>query len=256
MRRSAVLVSVLLANSSAALGQTVVEDSAATAAEQASPASPVPSPSEQQSPSVADPKATHTVEPKPAETPLKLRAGSPDRDLRSGHFSVGASGSYGVPLGNFTSKSPIGSRLGDAWYFGADLGLGLTRHLQLGLAGELALVSAGSACTDCTATSYVVGPRLRYHLVEGTRFSPWVGYGFSLRHTRTESPNGKASYTAIEPLRLELGGDWYASSVIALGPVLAMGIARTVNESDNAGAPRWSSWLSAGLRVVLDPAGH
>ncbi|MGC4066078.1 MAG: hypothetical protein QM784_15785 [Polyangiaceae bacterium] len=63
-------------------------------------------------------------------------------------------------------------------------------------------------------------------------------------------------FTAIEPLRLELGGDWYASSVFALGPVLAMGISRTVSPPDEAGDPRWSAWLSAGLRIALDPAGH
>jgi hypothetical protein len=169
---------------------------------------------------------------------------------------LGALGAYGTPLGNFTSRNPIGSRFGDALYLGIDLGLGLTRHIQVSLAGEFATLSAGSACAECSATSYVFGPRLRYHLVEGTRFSPWVGYGLSVRHTSTEAGASESSFTAIEPLRLELGGDWYASSVVALGPVLSMGIARTVAPPDDAGDGRWSAWLSAGLRIALDPKGH
>ncbi|MGC4066079.1 MAG: hypothetical protein QM784_15790 [Polyangiaceae bacterium] len=115
MRRSAVLIPVPLAYSGAAWGQTVVEDSAASEAEQTSPANPIPSPSERQAPSVADPKATYVVEPAPVEPPLRLKLGSPDRDRRTGHCMLGALAAYGTTLGNFTSRDPIGSRFGDTF---------------------------------------------------------------------------------------------------------------------------------------------
>jgi hypothetical protein len=189
------------------------------------------------------------------EPPKKLRAGSPDRDLLSKHWALGASISYGAPFGSFTSRSPIGRRFGGATFWGLNVGYGLTRHVQLSLFGEYSHVASGSTCSACDGNSYLLGSNLRYHLIEGTRFDPWVSYGAAYRYISLNNSSDSDTFSAFEPIRFEFGGDWYASSVFALGPVFSIGVDRTVDTSDTANA-RWSTWLSFGLRMSLDPKGR
>jgi hypothetical protein len=54
---------------------------------------------------------------------------------------------------------------------------------------------------------------------------------------------------------MELGGDWYVTSLFTLGPILSIGVDRTVVADDESNG-RWSTWMSAGLRFGLDPKGR
>jgi hypothetical protein len=239
-----------------AWGQSPVETTAGLPEDASSTApAPIPGPETNDAPARPDPKVIADVAPATPDTEPKLRPGARDNDLLSRHWLLGASVSYSTPFGNFTSHSPIGSRLGAAYVVGLDAGYGLTRHLQVSLAGEFVQVTSGSKCSSCDAASYSLGARVRYHLVEGTRFDPWVGYGFGYRQTMFDTNDDSVTFDAIEPIRLELGGDWYASSVFTLGPILAVGVDRTIQSDDN-GDGRWSTWLSAGIRVGLDPTGR
>lgn len=255
MRRPAILASALLVISSIAWGQSPVDASGVTAEDANSANAPLPGQETRTVPSRVDPKATFEVAPRKNEPVPPLRPGAPDRDQLSGHWSIGASFALSTPLGNFSSTSPIGSRLGEAYGLGLDVGYGFSRHLRLSLAGELLSIASGSSCSTCEATSYVLGARLRYHLVEGTRFDPWVGYGFSYRQTSFENASSEIKFDALEPIRMELGGDWYMTSVFTIGPVLSIGIDRTVGASDDSNG-RWSTWFSGGLRIGLDPKGR
>ena len=255
MRRSAVVAYILLGPVSIAWGQTTVESSAASTPETTTFAQPVPGSDTRTAPSRPDPKAIHTVAPaKPVETP-KLRPSSKDTDQMSLHWFFGVAATIGTPLGNFSSSTPIGSRFGEDLGLGLDLGVGVSRHVQLLVAGEYRKIDSGSTCPGCDGASYIVGPRIRYHLVEGTRFTPWVGYGASYRKTTVNSLGNSLTFGAIEPFRLELGGDWYATSSVMVGPILSAGASRTVH-TDDAGDGRWSAWLAGGLRLSFDPFGR
>jgi hypothetical protein len=246
----------VLSSASLARAQSQVDQTGSSSPENATAQSPLPGAQQRDVPSRPDPQAVHEVSHTPAEAKPLLRPGAPYQDPLSRHWFLGASASYGTVLGNFSSKVPIGDRLGDALIFGLDVGYGLTTHWELALAGDFSLVSDGDSCSVCEAASYGAGPRLRYHLVGGTRFSPWVSYGFSLRQTSLDQQDGSASFTALEPVRLELGGNWYVTSNFLLGPVLAAGVARSVSTTDDQGSGRWQVQLSAGLRIALDPTGR
>jgi hypothetical protein len=252
MRRPVKVASVLLVQSSIAWGQSQVESTGVTPEDSNNADVPLAGNDTHTSPSRPDPKAILNVEPAPKNAKPELRPGAQDRDDLSKHWLIGASIAFVTPFGNFSSGYPIGSRLSSGYGLGLDIGYGITRHFGVSIAGDYQQIYSGSACTDCKAAAYAIGLRMRYHLVEGTRFDPWVGYGFGYRQTVFESEVSKTTFDAVEPIRMEVGGDWYATSMLTIGPILALGIDRTLNTSET-GDGRWSTVLSAGLRIGFDP---
>jgi Outer membrane protein beta-barrel domain len=252
MRRSVKVASVLLVQSSIAWGQSQVESTGVTPDDSNNADVPLAGNDTNANPSRPDPKAILEVGPAPKNATPELRPGTKDRDELSTHWLFGASLGFVTPLGNFSSGYPIGSRLSSGYGLGLDVGYGITRHFSLSIAGDYQKVYSGSACTTCDASAYAIGLRMRYHLVEGTRFDPWIGYGFGYRQTAFESGSSTTTFDAVEPIRMEVGGDWYATSMLTFGPILSLGIDRTLNATET-GDGRWSTILSAGLRIGFDP---
>lgn len=255
MRHVVPVALTLLTSASIARSQTQVDESASSTPESATAQAPLPGPAYRAVPSQSDPKAAHDVAKTPAPTKPQLRPGAPYVDQLKRHWLISASAGYGTLLGNFSSDASIGDRLGGASLLGLEVGYGLGTHVELALAGDYVNSFGGAACPDCQARTVGIGPRLRYHLVGGTRFSPWMAYGFSFRRTEFDLSKSRATFDAVEPVRTELGGNWYLNSMVALGPALAASVARTI-DTDSKGTGRWHVLLSAGLRVTFDPIGR
>ncbi|HEY3493727.1 MAG TPA: hypothetical protein VGK73_03530, partial [Polyangiaceae bacterium] len=93
-------------------------------------------------------------------------------DKLGGHFVLGAGASFATQFGQLKSGTNA-TTLGLGLNTVLDLGFGISRSVTLGVFGEFAYYPA-KRCPDCSATSIGVGPFVRYHLVQGARFDPWM----------------------------------------------------------------------------------
>jgi hypothetical protein len=187
--------------------------------------------------------------PEPAPEPLP-----PGTDTVSGHLLIGVSGAFILPFGSLEEGTAQGDVFSSGSAFGIDVGFGISRTTFFGLAGQFALLGADSDCpTGCEATSFGVGPFIRYHLVQGLSFDPWLSAGIGFRQT---SRDGGPSYTGFDFARLAIGGDWYPFSNLGIGPVLDLTLSTFVSrsEGDFAGASV-AGTFSAGGRIVFDTPG-
>lgn len=174
------------------------------------------------------------------------------RDLLTGHFELGAALGAKWPFGSFNSVETQRSVLGPALALNLDLGVGLSRNVVLGVWGELGDYSAPPDCPACASKSFAGGPFLAYHVVQGTRFDPWGSLAIGLRQTNIDNTGsgGHSSehFLGAEFLRLGLGGNWYASSNVALGPYFELDMG-----ADSAFSfYRLYTDIGTGLRVTLD----
>jgi hypothetical protein len=201
--------------------------------------------------------------PEPVITP-------PAENTLAGHVMVSAGAAWIVPFGSLESGVKQTDFLDGGPGFGLDIGIGASRVAVLGVWGQFLSLSSSDACPDCSASSFAVGPFVRYHLVQGLRFDPWLSAGIGFRSTTLRGTSqGNVSYRGIEWLRLQVGGDWYPAGMLGIGPVFeldmgiysskeASGVAQdpsgVVDDSLGDVAPHWQ--FITGLRLTLDIPGR
>jgi hypothetical protein len=194
-------------------------------------------------------------------------------DKLGGHLLAGASGAFVAPFGHLEDGAAAG-RLGNAWGASLDLGFGLSRTVALGAWGQYTafgsnecIPSAGvTASDDCSASSFAVGPFLRYHLVQGVRFDPWVMLGVGYRRFSVDSGllsnptyrdrSGKQSFSGIDFMHLVVGGDFYLFRAFGFGPFLELNAGTLVEHPDSSRDGSVYGTFSAGLRLALDLPGR
>jgi uncharacterized protein involved in copper resistance len=181
----------------------------------------------------------------------------PAVDTLGGHFSVAGSAGLAVPFGELQQNAAASHLMGVGWGFGAELGYGVSRSVVIGAWGQALSLGAGSSCSGCKTTSFAAGPFVRYHLVQGTRFDPWMSAGLGFRSTKIAgAPGGDLSYSGLEWLRLRVGGDWYAFSNFGFGPYMELDaghyLSRPSQTSGNASA---HLSFNVGLRLIVDLPG-
>lgn len=188
-------------------------------------------------------------EPPPPPVPLA-------RDTLSGHFVAGLGGAVEAPFGNLRAGEKA-ANLGAGAGAAIDLGFGVSRSLAAGAWGNVLSFGSGQ-------TSFSVGPFVRYHLVQGLRFDPWVLLGVGYRSQRRDSPLGQREFSGFEFLHAVLGGDYYVWSGVAFGPFIELdgGVFTKRPKTTSTGQPDTASvgsavhlGFAAGLRVVLDLPG-
>ena len=137
--------------------------------------------------------------------------------------------------------------MGAALALTLDLGYGLSRNVVVGAWGEFDNHYAPSGCGVCSAKSFAGGPFIRYHLVQGTRFDPWGSFALGVRSTNVDTRVDTDHYFGVDFLRLTMGGDWYPTSNVGIGPYFTF-------DAGSYGS-RVHTGLSTGLRLVLDLPG-
>ncbi len=182
-------------------------------------------------------------------------------DTLGGHIILGASGGFVVPWGDL-SQGTSASDLGPGYGVAADLGLGLSRSVVIGAWGELATYANSPDCgteprrdEGCTASGFALGPFVRYHLVQGMRFDPWLLAGLGYRRMSVESSSGTADYAGMDWLKVSVGGDYYPFRSFGFGPLLEFttGVFGKHPEGTDGSTVHFS--FVAGLRLVLDVPG-
>lgn len=254
MRRSALAIGVIPFYAANGLAQSQVQHGAAPSTEEVGTSTPVPGPSDRSHPPTENPAEPLNITRPDEDPPLPIRPAAPDRDQLTGHLRLAVAAAFGNFTGRFLDQSGIGVRLGGSPLGMAEIGIGATRHLELILAGDYSRTLAGAGCGDCDATSWSVGPMIRYHVVQGTRFSPWVAVGAAYRQISLLGFSAE-TVKSIDFLKLQLGADWYATSNVAFGPVLGLGLGSSVSAPRGDGTAVFAL-MYGGLRLQFDVRGR
>lgn len=179
----------------------------------------------------------------------------PATDALGGHFFLGAGAAYLTPFGKYGSSLRQSSQTGSGLAVSVDAGYGISRQLVLGAWGQWSTLGEGSKCLECTTTGFAVGPFMRYHLVQGLRFDPWLSFGVAYRSVMLDQPDNELSFSGIDWARLQVGGDWYPARNVGFGPFLELVSGGYFDRPDEAGAFRTYWQWSIGARLVLDVPG-
>ena len=164
----------------------------------------------------------------------------PAQDTLAGHVTLGVSGLWTIPFGELQDGTSQTQLIGPGPGVGFDLGVGISRTVALGAWGQLIRFDGGDDCSGCSASSLGLGAFVRYHLVQGARFDPWMTAGIGYRQTSIQDfPGGDLDFSGVEWLRLQVGGDWYPLKFLGVGPLLEldMGIYSDRSGSGAQGAP-------------------
>ena len=196
-----------------------------------------PAPAPQSAPSPPD------VEDDEPPAPLVPRA----KDTLGGHFVAGLGGAVQAPFGELR-QSEKASNLGAGLGASLDLGIGVSRAVVLGAWSNFFEFGTRK-------TSFAFGPFVRYHLVQGLRFDPWVLFGPGYRSQTRDAPLVKRQFAGIEFVRIGVGGDYYPWSGIGFGPWLELdgGLFSTRPKTNSAGQPDRDD---AGQPVTVSTAMH
>lgn len=202
----------------------------------------------------APPSSVHVIDDVEPKRPLI----PPAKDLLGAHVLVGVAVSPTWSLGRLSRDVAASEGLGTGLAAHLDAGIGLSRYVAVGVFGTFAGYRSGDNCgSSCGGQALSVGPFVRYHLLQGLRFDPWLSLGGGYRQLSFKTDNGpRQRFTGVEWLRLELGADYYAFSGFAVGPYGALGLSSFSKRPDDAGAASVNTELSVGLRLLLDLPGR
>jgi len=207
---------------------------AIAAAPAPAPPDPAPAPSNQESPAPIIPAA---------------------KDSLSGHFLVGASGLVLLPMAMLDSKTSFLDRAGTGVGVTGDIGIGISRYVSLGAFADYAYFTSPTDCPSCESDSLAIGGFARYHLVQGTRYDPWITLGLGYRRLTSTGEPGKVEYAGIDWLRATFGGDWYALSQLGFGPYAQLTLGTFSDRPSRTSATVYGM-VNFGLRVSFDLPGR
>jgi hypothetical protein len=201
-------------------------------------------PARAQAPSLPPP------EPEEDETAPIIPAAS---DTLGGHLVLALSPAVTVPGGSYDRSQPA-SRVGPGWGGGVDVGFGINRAVALGVYGQYFAHQAGSGSTRVTTTEFAVGPFVRYHVVQGLRFDPWILLGAGYQSATVKERGLSEKFTGFAA-RLAIGGDYYVLSGLAFGPFVELDLGSFLEHPAKGTPATLHAAFLAGLRVTFDTPG-
>jgi hypothetical protein len=156
-----------------------------------------------------------------------------------------------VPFGSIDSAVAQADVMDPGYAVSGDITYGVSRTLVLGLSVQAGFSSGAGALSSTDVTTLAVGPLVRYHLVQGTRFDPWVSFGVAFRRTTTDA----STLTGLDWAHLQLGGDWYAGSQVGFGPLLELSLGSFVDSTGPLADGAINAHFLLGGRLVFDTPG-
>lgn len=187
-----------------------------------------------------------------AFSPSALAADDSSADSRTGHLSLGLRAGLQAPLGSAEANASQSDRASWGPTFGGELNYGLSRYVLAGGFFDFSSFGAPSGCSSCSAQSLAGGLGVQYHLIEGTPFDPYLGFGIGYRSMRFEAA---PEVTYAGPFaRVTVAGHWYPTPVFGFGPFLDFSLGRYVSRSPGeVSEGAMHSFFTVGLQIVLDP---
>ena len=182
-----------------------------------------------------------------------LLAGPAD-DTISHRLLLSAGTGYTGMVGQLDSRTSLANRLAGGINVFLDVGYGVTRNVEIELNTSYASLGNAVECPSCTGKAYEAVAALRYHLVQGVRFDPWVRTGIGLSAFKLSENQTSATYLGLHWLELTLGGDWYFSRNFGIGPLLSMSFASYFDHPADSKVSIAAKWL-AGVNLAFDSTG-
>jgi hypothetical protein len=156
----------------------------------------------------------------PEDEEPELPMTPPAPDTLGGHFVLSLGAGAVNPSGRYARAVP--DRAGWGWLLGGDLGFGVSRSIVVGAWGHYLDLPGPDSCSECSASSWGVGPFVRFHLVQGLRFDPWMSFAVAYRKSTLASAEGDFTFAGFDWARVQVGGDWYALKTLGIGPFLEL----------------------------------
>jgi hypothetical protein len=205
----------------------------------------------------APPPKPRTVTPEPEDDegpPEPLIPPAPNSI--GGHFMASASALWAIPFASLDSETDQSDFISAGPGFQLELALGVSRSVAVGGWGQMLMLDGSDDCSDCSARSFAGGLFVRYHLVQGQRFDPWMSAGLGYRSTTIDLGTDDVQYGGVEWLRVQVGGDWYAFPNVGFGPYMELDMGRYSSRSPGDFESSANHWhFIVGARVSLDVPG-
>ena len=250
--RTLVVLLVISFVSNTALAQSKVDQVPASSSATDVPLSPSPSDEVGNQPPAAHPLPEFVPEPKEPDSHLVPAGPADDTISRRLLLSVGTG--YTSFFGHLDSRTSVPSRLSGGGQFFVDIGYGVSRYVELELDGSYAFLGNAAECSSCRGKVYEAVGAIRYHLVQGVRFDPWVRTGLGLSAFQLEQNQRTSHYLGLHWLELSLGGDWYFGRNFGFGPLLAISLASYLDHPSDSSTSVAARWL-AGVNLTFDSVG-
>lgn len=172
------------------------------------------------------------------------------RDTLGSHLIIGANAGLFLPFGSFDQTTDQSDLLGAGLSVGGDVGFGVSHTVVVGAYGDFGMPK-GENCSSCSGSSFAVGPFVRYHLVQGIPFDPWLSAGAGFRKASV----GSSSWTGVDVVRLALGGDYYPWPSFGFGPFSELTLGTFFDGSPKLATHSVNANFTLGMRVVFDSPG-
>ena len=190
----------------------------------------------------------------PPEPATKLVLPGAPTDTLSNHLLLSLRAGYVANFVNLDSATSLSARLAGGYGASIGVGYGLSRYVEVELEGGLAAFGAASDCAQCSGKSYDMIGAIRYHLVQGVRFDPWVRIGIGASLFRLEQGTSKRDYAGLQWLNASVGGDWYVTRNFGFGPMLTIGTTSYLSHPSDSSLSVAIKGL-AGINLTFDTAG-
>jgi hypothetical protein len=184
----------------------------------------------------------------------KLLVVGPLTDTVSHHFFAVGSVGYASPTGSLDSQTSLRSRIsaGPTFLFG--IGYGVSRNVDIEVNAAYTSYGNTTECPDCEARVYDAIGAVRYHLVQGVRFDPWLCTGIGVSILELKELRDSRTYAGLRWFDLTIGGDWYATRNFGFGPFLGIALSTYLNPPAGD-AESVSAKLAFGINLSFDTSG-
>ncbi len=190
---------------------------------------------------------------------------------RSTNFELGLRAAYAVPFGKSTDtpgddlsqtiRRDVPVTLDVNYRFNEEVyGGGYFSYGFAALGDPVAAACASGA--SCSAHTLRIGLAAYYHIAPRAQYDPWLGLsvGYEQASVSASGPGGSgdATISGFELMNLQLGLDYRASSLFAVGPFVSGGVGQysridAGSTSGNISNTALHGWVSFGLRLSFTP---
>jgi hypothetical protein len=179
---------------------------------------------------------------------------------------------YGLPIGSARANLSLGDAVSGAIPLWLELGYRIDHHWLVGGFFQYGLGFAGDVCSsgsglDCSAKTIRIGAEGVYRVRRSGEIEPWIGAGIGYEMTSIHaSANGReetSDVSGFEFGNLQVGGDFRVSPRFAVGPYLAMSLARyssatsdvpgqTTTKDIPSSDQTFHAWFQFGVKGTFD----
>jgi hypothetical protein len=251
MRYVAVL-SAILTTSTFGYAQSRVDRVPEPALDPTIPLAPSPSDEIRDQPPTARAKP-EIVDQAPEPASKLVVAGQAD-DTISRHFIISIGAGYAPAFGHLDSQTSLSNRVSGGGGYFLDVGYGVTRYVELELHSAFSIYGSATECPSCDGKSFDEVASLRYHLVQGVKFDPWLRTGLGVSTFQLHELQHSQTYVGLRWFELSIGGDWYFTRNLGVGPLIGLSLSSYLDHPAGAKASVSGTGFF-GINVSFDSSG-